>query len=1221
MNVLHSEGYEILWLLWLDTLERLDTLLLELRHHQVNLIHALRAGKLVEGLRYEEDYIWGSYKNNENETHCWSNIFNTEKTQEQLTSLIETWIIQFPDINSYEHHANSDDCGINSFNTDYFSENNHKKCSNDILDFLAYIKKSGAWKSDQRRLYNAFRALQILKGEILNSKLALCRWGSIALRHKKDSLFAGQFLVIRAAVMSEIHEHIKRLSDLRAQFEAALDLGIQDHPAPQIGRRVEQGIYSSFLSERCRGLRDIIEDFLEQTIEYKKDKENTTHGSIYLHRWSHSSISEASFIKSILDYDKDDGIYSVDLFNTSFFMPDRPDLQSVIAHEVAHSAIFHGLGDLDPALLRQTNGSLPTLLRLISTCFEAYEISNNINGEPRYELRMIHREVACDIIAAIVSGPSYLFALLQEIIGQDLDLLFSSPLRRYDYNLAEHIISDGWVSMSFPGFEWYIRLNVICAVLENLHTSTDTLTTRLIHGVRQVSETLIDTVDYVAPIYLIEDIKRWRNAAHTVTEVIGASELIADARNWQQESRGLTQIPTENEDDPYISIQQPMSAYPLRASVQDKLVSLITQLKSRKNRPLYETRKSLSHLYSPTESLNDEFNKSMKDAFYSFYFGCDEKKRRKCNDDKFYLFRNLHDITWQSAIFRARDFLHPKKGHINKSDPWLQLMHIDGAPGRHLYQLALELSYWLAPPNKDSIMFIISFMKSHEACFKSILPAETIKQWTANKIQHEEWGFLNIIHKALVINDRKINTIIKEAVFRDAFGTLSDKIHRYSSILFTANKSDIKQVVKSNNRITKEPSDSSIELAERMLARLRHAKILELKSMLENHANALGPVNTLYVYLESLSRSQGIRAEHLKSLTTTNSPDDDEISPLITLDRVVISQETINSQPHDYFYQDSNYKHYTKTLGRYDYIGLKLEDRPHGSRLPKFNYEESPPFFERHERGQRYRLNPHTPLPKLFTDKENPIAFLCITLGSRTSRLDFAHRLRSLINNKSNMLENPTPKKDNYLMEWHDLPHHINEEDGVFLTEGWGDVVIAFKADHKDPDAIYQRMHSVFAAQNAIYEDFLVDQTELILGAPCLQAIAQNGLDIQLDDPKYSLIIRVKLRGNAGRIYEILDAEDPQVATKPNRKLITSLKRFVETNCLINNGMSITRTPGRTDMTIHIYCAELLNKKTGCGTMGLYDCLKDADEVLTIIGEHTLAPPRLEKCQKCGSRA
>ena len=47
--------------LWGDTVNRIDTLILELRHLQLNLIKVLKVPEFYEALRFEESYLWGEY--------------------------------------------------------------------------------------------------------------------------------------------------------------------------------------------------------------------------------------------------------------------------------------------------------------------------------------------------------------------------------------------------------------------------------------------------------------------------------------------------------------------------------------------------------------------------------------------------------------------------------------------------------------------------------------------------------------------------------------------------------------------------------------------------------------------------------------------------------------------------------------------------------------------------------------------------------------------------------------------------------------------------------------------------------------------------------------------------------------------------------------------------------------------------------------------------------
>ncbi|HCS88637.1 MAG TPA: hypothetical protein DIW77_00875, partial [Chromatiaceae bacterium] len=59
----YQDPHELLSLLaWVDAHDRLDILILEIRHIQTNLVHALRVPVLYRPLRFEERCIWFSDK-------------------------------------------------------------------------------------------------------------------------------------------------------------------------------------------------------------------------------------------------------------------------------------------------------------------------------------------------------------------------------------------------------------------------------------------------------------------------------------------------------------------------------------------------------------------------------------------------------------------------------------------------------------------------------------------------------------------------------------------------------------------------------------------------------------------------------------------------------------------------------------------------------------------------------------------------------------------------------------------------------------------------------------------------------------------------------------------------------------------------------------------------------------------------------------------------------
>lgn len=1193
------QGYDITWLMWLDTLERLDTILLELRHHQVNLIHALRSPTLYEALRYEEEYIWGGPPGTGGTS--WLSFLNEPKTQSDLSDIAAKWVISFPDIPS--------------------SKPTREKMPKDVPDWNARKRRvvefrlrrtlwsaleNGHWPSDKRRLYHALRALQTLKINIVYHKLTLCRWGIRAIRQIERPSMVGRFLIVRAAVMKAAHEHIQRLGDLRAQFEAALDLGIQDHPKPLIGRRREQGIYSSYLSERCNDLRELIENFLYSSLgSAERPFNQETHGAIYMHRWNHSAASDISFIHSSMDYGREAEAHSIDLFNTSFFMPDRPDLQSVIAHEASHAAILHGLGDLEPHKLRKIDGSLAKLLRLVSAGLQEYGLTNLGENNPRYELRSIHREIACDIIATIVKGPAYLFALTQEILGVDLDLMFSSPLRRIDFNLTDHILEGGWVTMQVPGFEWFLRLSICCTILEELTPPTDVLAHRMLDGVKDVSENLLKTVEALSQAPLAQEITKWRGLSSTLTGLIKRSDLITTAQAWRQKREDFANGEANNA--PFVSAAFPDSARQLPPEFSQKLLDMLKQLKQREGRLLHKISKEVASLNASDADKNEIINS----RFCETYFDGNEYYDH-------HLFRYLYDIPWQSAMLRARDFMHPD-GCVRNTQAWLQEMHLDGAPGRHLYQIALELAYWLHNSSIDSGRGIIGYLQ-HEKVSAEIGNLDTVthpllQQWirpddAATEAQENLWD--DLVDSAVrMAKDVKLEFWAFEK-------SLTDKISKVNPRFF------IRLLAPPKRDSYSGLSLSQKAIFARVIAHFYLVKIEQLHAALDRaDLNAAPRLLTLRIYLQSLCRTPSVRGQLLAALTNKRQGKNDEVSPLVMLDRVIISDETLNKLNWESLWQklplghDNAGRVYTKVLGRYDVIGLTVNEPPSRSFLPQLKSVGSPStdsgavFFERHEMAVPVRLNFETPLPSLSTSNQDmkvlengPIAFLCVTLGSRASRLDFIYRLTTLYKNR----QQDTP--DDEMLEWHHVGNLLTDQDHVLLSEGWGDVVIVFNGDAN------KRLDNIFRLQSAIYEDFLVDQTEMILAAPCLQAAIKQGLALKEGEEwPYTLVTRVKVKGNAGHSYDNKKCNNG--VTAPNKRFIEKIKNYMKAINCNGNGMTLTRTPGRTDFTIHFYCPKLVGIHQKDSKNNIYDNLSDADEVLTIIARRVDLNPGAPPIWSC----
>src|ERR1043165_4646211 len=64
VEMAHAGEFEpriMAFLSWLDAVERIDTLILEIRHVQETIVSQLRVPELYEPFRYEDYYLWGRF--------------------------------------------------------------------------------------------------------------------------------------------------------------------------------------------------------------------------------------------------------------------------------------------------------------------------------------------------------------------------------------------------------------------------------------------------------------------------------------------------------------------------------------------------------------------------------------------------------------------------------------------------------------------------------------------------------------------------------------------------------------------------------------------------------------------------------------------------------------------------------------------------------------------------------------------------------------------------------------------------------------------------------------------------------------------------------------------------------------------------------------------------------------------------------------------------------
>ena len=553
--------------LFADGIERIDTILLEIRHLQSNLIYSMRFPALQRILRHEEGFLFGAFQERDETGHepgeqtrsasrAWTEMFDRIPPRLNragvLADLADLFVPELARPNAsavWDIAARLQRKLQNSIPTTSWLNFDVRSLMSDVISPIArelrrrYLQ--GEWDDMFQSNYELFLALQLLKREAVLNKLHLADVANSAFsrrelwsatkaadRLKKDDPFAFEkFLFVRSICLVNASLIVERLADVHAQFEKTLDIGSQENHRPITSRRREQGIYNHVLSERAhesveqtsRLLVDLFELSDAQSQEYFRDV------PLIIHRWQHSYTSSNAETLSSTRWElikqhrrrrreheglPDDATGTSDSsadigcspyfgafsMNTQFYMPDRADIQPVMMHEASHLIILELLNNLSaPEDLTKFSGPmaqwLGEMLR-IEDIISDPSVGGFVLRNPGMDDGALSyvREILADVISVSVAGPSYLFAMFEELFCIGIDQIANVDGLRFwrDLERARESAESGWGYVDFR-VSWFTRLMICCEVLKySLRPSEDTaLTHMLIQGVRQNCEDML----------------------------------------------------------------------------------------------------------------------------------------------------------------------------------------------------------------------------------------------------------------------------------------------------------------------------------------------------------------------------------------------------------------------------------------------------------------------------------------------------------------------------------------------------------------------------------------------------------------------------------------------------------------------------------------------------------------------------------------------------------
>ncbi len=221
-DTLAAEAASQLYLLsWYDALDRLDTLLLEARHLQVNIISTLRTPELLRVLRYEEKHLWGK---------DWNKGFK----KYSLNELVDHWMFVFPHPHSLDSFASYYETTETPQEVKDLADKLHRTIKNTI--------KNGDWGNEQYHGYYTLQAIQHLKREIFRDKLVLSQHAlnqSKLYKHTHNFESKAEFMILRGAILFNAEmNYIEQLKNLQTQLSRTIDVlsegiprsSVNEHP-------------------------------------------------------------------------------------------------------------------------------------------------------------------------------------------------------------------------------------------------------------------------------------------------------------------------------------------------------------------------------------------------------------------------------------------------------------------------------------------------------------------------------------------------------------------------------------------------------------------------------------------------------------------------------------------------------------------------------------------------------------------------------------------------------------------------------------------------------------------------------------------------------------------------------------------------------------------------------------------------------------------------------
>jgi hypothetical protein len=712
------------FLCWLDTFERIDTLILEIRHVQETIASQLRVEKLYGPLQYEDHYLWGRYstsigRDDEDPSapEDWFKVLRSPRLPPcsvACTVLAAFWCPEYPptpDASTFfERLCERDDCKVYA---DWADIGAHRVCAGLLEDERKRISERNLFSANEDRLYESLRYLQLLKRDILRDKLVLAYRAletfAIPVSKTKESdegEALAKFLIVRRAVFHSVHQRLDAFRDILSAVQEILNLSIERDPPPTVRRRRDQGIYTTDLADNCRFIERDVRNFFEAVTGNVQTTIDRARLEFIVHRYTRNYTSTYRYEKfwnNALPGESEQQQMGAGFVQSSFWMPERPDLQPIIAHEIAHLYLKSQREELtEPRALDGMNDSLSQLLRRISYIFELYSKRFTYFTFSARTREGLLREIACDLVGIAVHRTSYLFANFLELLCVGGEFLVAAPP---DGDVARDIGELGKEYITFirdrrP--EWTVRLSATLAFSNALRLQmnrpAEALEASIHAGMGGVIGAIQRHLSHWMDGEQKEDWLSWLEMTNVVRDLVKEASLVETTSRWQRwriessESESMKNWNAPGFNRYLIRLPTSIVEHCVGAWL-DRLVEVPRMLG-----------RALDHWKPPPQCVTyQDILKFFRELYLEAQKPIQISLSRR---PELELFNHLIDIPWQTAWLTARDFLGAPLDKSSTAlvaplpyDKWIACIHEFNWLGRDLYEFALEYAVWYERPS------------------------------------------------------------------------------------------------------------------------------------------------------------------------------------------------------------------------------------------------------------------------------------------------------------------------------------------------------------------------------------------------------------------------------------------------------------------------------------------------------------------------------------------